>query len=184
MLDYLPLPYNILLATEYQCILFVSDAPYTRYVLKWFLLCALTKDCISPPNATPKCHNVTDQYGTKMGSNCHRYDQAALNLIHLQYLFDPVEQGALRIGLVDHWVDGIGDSWQNVTNGTDKNGRVGDRNNDKRRKMRSSANDQVLNGSTFVNKVLERRDQRFLPYGEMFSVRRDSVINDTIILKC
>ncbi|CAD5213443.1 unnamed protein product [Bursaphelenchus okinawaensis] len=107
MLAYLPLPHDVILAREYQSILFISDSPYTRRFLKWFSLCALTKDCIAPRGATVSCDlSVKDRIYNKMGRNCHRFDQNLWNLISLQYLFDPIDKGALRLGLVNEWVDG------------------------------------------------------------------------------
>ncbi|CAD5213441.1 unnamed protein product [Bursaphelenchus okinawaensis] len=111
MLDYLPMPYDVIVALEYQSILFISDSPYTRRFLKWFSLCALTEDCISPPNATVSCDlSAKDRFYSKMGRNCHRFDQNLWNLINLQYLFDPFYKGALRLGLVHEWIDGTANS--------------------------------------------------------------------------
>ncbi|GMT35297.1 hypothetical protein PFISCL1PPCAC_26594, partial [Pristionchus fissidentatus] len=49
-------------------------------VLKWYVLCALEKNCMSPPGAFPACffeeHTRFEEY-----ANCHRYDQSALNIL-------------------------------------------------------------------------------------------------------
>ncbi|CAD5219257.1 unnamed protein product [Bursaphelenchus xylophilus] len=108
MYDYLPLPHQIVLAKEYQSLLFVSDSPFTRRAIKWFMLCALTEDCISPPAASPYCYlsSTTDWINNRLGENCHRFDQNVWNFIHLSYLFDPIRRGAQALELVDEWGSG------------------------------------------------------------------------------
>ncbi len=51
----------------------------SRYVLQWWLFCALTEQCISPTGAQLKCdsHKLRNkQYG-----ECHRFDQSALSIL-------------------------------------------------------------------------------------------------------
>ncbi|KAH7705342.1 Protein F28G4.3, partial [Aphelenchoides avenae] len=88
MLEYFPVDdVELLKVTEvkYATAMFVSDSAYTRMVLKWVVLCALTNDCIAPDGHYLYCkfkHRYRD-YG-----NCHRYDQSAFALarLHLLYL--------------------------------------------------------------------------------------------------
>lgn len=101
MLNFLPLPLPILKAMEYQTLTIVSDSKYTRYILKWFLLCALTEDCISPKGSKKKCKRKKDQINAKFG--CHRQDQAIWNILQLNYIFHPKIQGALEYKMVEKW---------------------------------------------------------------------------------
>ncbi|KAI6238641.1 hypothetical protein M3Y99_00668400 [Aphelenchoides fujianensis] len=56
MFTYLPLPLLVSQLTEMESSFqFVSDAPYTRYVFKWWLLCAMTRECIAPKGAQNYC---------------------------------------------------------------------------------------------------------------------------------
>ncbi|CAD5220067.1 unnamed protein product [Bursaphelenchus xylophilus] len=103
-LDYIPLPNEVLYAREYQSILFISDSAYTRRFIRWFSLCALTEDCISPKGAIVNCTLHGDPLHDKM--NCHRYDQNLWNMIHLEFLFHPIERGAISLGLIDKWGNG------------------------------------------------------------------------------
>jgi len=52
-------------------------------VIYWWVICALTKDCMAP---------TTDLYchfkGRNVYANCHRYDQSAINIVaahHFEY---------------------------------------------------------------------------------------------------
>ncbi|KAI6243282.1 hypothetical protein M3Y99_00122100 [Aphelenchoides fujianensis] len=100
---FLPLPLIVAQMWEIQSPAFVSDAPYTRHVLKWWLLCAWTRECIDPPGAVVKCRpkEFFDLRRTWIG--CHRYDQAGIspppafwNLVALAHLFGE-ERGALAL---------------------------------------------------------------------------------------
>ncbi|KAI6190410.1 hypothetical protein M3Y97_00114700 [Aphelenchoides bicaudatus] len=105
MLVYLPVPLMITQISEIQSTFqFVSDSPYTRYVMKWWYLCANTKDCVSPNGSVVRCNlgNFYDHKRTYM--DCHRFDQAYWNLVALTYLFGE-KRGALELGYVDEdWV--------------------------------------------------------------------------------
>jgi len=50
-------------------------------VLRWWLLCTLEADCMAPPGATRTCRfqPTGDRWTTY--ANCHRFDQAALNVL-------------------------------------------------------------------------------------------------------
>ncbi|CAD5220065.1 unnamed protein product [Bursaphelenchus xylophilus] len=145
MLSYLPFPQEILYGREYQSLLFVSDSVYTRRFIRWFLLCVLTKECISPKGATVSCDlSVKERIHNKMGRNCHRFDQNLWNLIQLGYLFDPVEQGAVSLGLVDKWG----------------------------------------NGAEFIKNVLKKIDDRYVPLGLKFSVKRGDQTRAPIKVEC
>ncbi|KAI6230499.1 hypothetical protein M3Y99_01058300 [Aphelenchoides fujianensis] len=79
MFTYLPLPQLVSQLTEMESSFqFVSDAPYTRYVFKWWLLCAMTRECIAPKGAQIYCRTGEhkDKYRSYM--NCHRFDQMPL----------------------------------------------------------------------------------------------------------
>ncbi|KAH7709866.1 Protein R05A10.7 [Aphelenchoides avenae] len=65
-------------------VLFFSDSNYTRELVKWALLCALTEDCIDPPGAQLRC-NFTD--GMNVYGGCHRYDQSLYTVLRTQMLF-------------------------------------------------------------------------------------------------
>jgi hypothetical protein len=56
MLAYLPLPLLVTQVPEIQSTFqFVSDSPYTRYILKWWYLCAMTKECLAPGGSIVSC---------------------------------------------------------------------------------------------------------------------------------
>ncbi|KAI6185717.1 hypothetical protein M3Y98_00054100 [Aphelenchoides besseyi] len=100
---YFPLPMIISQLEEIQSTSqFISDSPYTRYILKWWYLCALTEKCIDPLGGQVYCKtaNHYDRYRTYM--NCHRYDQAHWNLAALAYLFGS-ERGAVRLNYTKDW---------------------------------------------------------------------------------
>uniref|UniRef100_A0A0N4ZTR6 Nucleotid_trans domain-containing protein n=1 Tax=Parastrongyloides trichosuri TaxID=131310 RepID=A0A0N4ZTR6_PARTI len=50
-------------------------------ILKWYILCSLTKECISPKNAKQKCLKfLNNNYGYNK-KHCHRYDQSIINIL-------------------------------------------------------------------------------------------------------
>ncbi|KAI6185751.1 Protein of unknown function DUF1647 domain containing protein [Aphelenchoides besseyi] len=106
MSTYLPLPLIITQMHEIQSPSFLSDSPYTRYILKWlaqvWYLCATTKDCIDPLGADVRCavEKYPDLYRTYI--NCHRFDQAYWNIAGLAYLFGP-ERGAVQLNYTKNW---------------------------------------------------------------------------------
>ncbi|CAD5222148.1 unnamed protein product [Bursaphelenchus xylophilus] len=108
MLQYIPVPSNLTKSKEWQSTLLVTDSKYTRTLLKWFVLCALTEDCISPPTAQLKCNFYVENKIT-MEMGCHRYDQTFWNLYQLSYIFDPIQRGALKMGLIDKWPEVMGE---------------------------------------------------------------------------
>ncbi|KAI6230838.1 hypothetical protein M3Y99_01011800 [Aphelenchoides fujianensis] len=76
MFTYLPLPPLVLQLTEMESSFqFVSDAPYTRYVLKWWLLCAMTRGCIAPKGAQKYCRAREPKKKYRTYMKCHRFDQ-------------------------------------------------------------------------------------------------------------
>ncbi|KAI6185803.1 hypothetical protein M3Y98_00064100 [Aphelenchoides besseyi] len=103
MFTYLPLPLIITQMQELQStIQFISDSSYTRYILKWWYLCATTKDCIDPSGANVSCaiRKYPDLYRTYI--NCHRFDQTYWNIAALAYLFGP-ERRAVQLNYTKHW---------------------------------------------------------------------------------
>uniref|UniRef100_A0A0N5C3V5 Separase n=1 Tax=Strongyloides papillosus TaxID=174720 RepID=A0A0N5C3V5_STREA len=50
-------------------------------VLKWYLLCSLEKDCISPPNSRLTPCNLNNAEYDKISYGCHRYDQSVVNVL-------------------------------------------------------------------------------------------------------
>uniref|UniRef100_A0A0K0EZ03 Nucleotide-diphospho-sugar transferase domain-containing protein n=1 Tax=Strongyloides venezuelensis TaxID=75913 RepID=A0A0K0EZ03_STRVS len=50
-------------------------------VLKWYLLCSLEKDCISPPNSRLAPCNFNNAGYDKISYDCHRYDQSVVNVL-------------------------------------------------------------------------------------------------------
>ncbi|KAI6233446.1 hypothetical protein M3Y99_00913500 [Aphelenchoides fujianensis] len=82
MFTYLPLPPLVLQLTEMESSFqFVSDAPYTRYVFKWWLLCAMTRGCIAPKGAQKYCRTREPKKKYRTYMKCHRFDQTTSNTI-------------------------------------------------------------------------------------------------------
>ncbi|CAJ0598157.1 unnamed protein product [Cylicocyclus nassatus] len=61
---------------NFQFIVKTTDA---LEILKWYVLCALEKECMAPYAARVWCDFKNDQYYRYAG--CHRYDQSAINLL-------------------------------------------------------------------------------------------------------
>ncbi|KAI6230019.1 hypothetical protein M3Y99_01110300 [Aphelenchoides fujianensis] len=99
MFRWLPLPHVVTQIAELESTLFVADAPYTRYVFKWFYLCAMTADCISPPGAQIYCK---EDGGRLHFRKCHRFDQAFWNIAALARLFGP-QREAVRLNWTTDW---------------------------------------------------------------------------------
>ncbi|KAI6243209.1 hypothetical protein M3Y99_00145100 [Aphelenchoides fujianensis] len=97
MYRFLPLPLLVAQVPQLQATAqFVSDSPYTRHVLKWYL-CAMTPECIAPPGSTGRCRlqDYADRHRTYM--KCHRFDQSLSDLIGLSFLYGE-QRGALKMG--------------------------------------------------------------------------------------
>lgn len=56
-------------------LLLVHRSEDTRQLLKWALLCAVTRDCIEPEGASLWCRDKGKD------GQCHRQDQSALNIL-------------------------------------------------------------------------------------------------------
>uniref|UniRef100_A0A915N2X2 Glycosyltransferase family 92 protein n=2 Tax=Meloidogyne incognita group TaxID=654580 RepID=A0A915N2X2_MELJA len=58
----------------------VRKSDFTRQLLKWSVLCALTPECIEPLGASISCQNYdTDQL--YQDGRCHRQDQSVMNIL-------------------------------------------------------------------------------------------------------
>ena len=82
MYNYLPSDITWLQKTEqWETHMLIYRTPEMYHnVIFWLVLCALTEDCIAPPNANRYCQfKGTDQFSSYVG--CHRYDQSAVNIL-------------------------------------------------------------------------------------------------------
>jgi hypothetical protein len=85
MYDYLPMSQNhsIHVPMVGATVFFLSSTPsLIGDVIKWWVLCALEKDCMAPPGHSLYC-NFRDNGGDRFAkyAHCHRYDQSALNIL-------------------------------------------------------------------------------------------------------
>ncbi|CAB07606.2 Nucleotide-diphospho-sugar transferase domain-containing protein [Caenorhabditis elegans] len=64
----------------------LSRTKFSIEILKWWVLCALDKTCMSPPGAQVACRFSKDRYNDF--ANCFRFDQSVLNLLMLNYYQD------------------------------------------------------------------------------------------------
>ncbi|KAL6735736.1 hypothetical protein Aduo_006149 [Ancylostoma duodenale] len=58
---------------------FVAKTTTSIEILKWYVLCALEKNCMAPPGARLYCQFGRERY--MQYANCHRYDQSVINLL-------------------------------------------------------------------------------------------------------
>ncbi|KAI6198696.1 CYtochrome P450 family [Aphelenchoides besseyi] len=90
MYEFLPVPP---VAAQIEMVqstaMLVIDSPYTRRVMKWWTLCALSPDCLLPEGSNVDCliGNYRDRWHTYM--KCHRYDQSFWNLYAIAELYGP-----------------------------------------------------------------------------------------------
>ncbi|CAO4378391.1 unnamed protein product [Caenorhabditis nigoni] len=89
LLHYFPFHSFDLLKSENQLgsgIIFVPRTKYNKKIVKWWVLCSLTDECINPPGSKQACEfdaKHWDNYG-----NCFRYDQSVLNILLLNDFLD------------------------------------------------------------------------------------------------
>ncbi|KAI6220052.1 hypothetical protein M3Y99_01623200 [Aphelenchoides fujianensis] len=98
MYDFLPIPAEALQMEMVQSTaMLVVDSPYTRRVMKWWALCAMTPDCLTPEGSEVDCevHRFRDRWTTYM--KCHRFDQSFWNIYAAAELFGP-QRMAVRLG--------------------------------------------------------------------------------------
>ncbi|KAI6233518.1 hypothetical protein M3Y99_00900900 [Aphelenchoides fujianensis] len=98
MYDFLPIPAEALQMEMVQSTaMLVVDSPYTRRVMKWWALCAMTPDCLTPEGSEVDCevHRFRDRWTTYM--KCHRFDQSFWNIYAAAELFGP-QRVAVRLG--------------------------------------------------------------------------------------
>ncbi|EGT58691.1 hypothetical protein CAEBREN_14402 [Caenorhabditis brenneri] len=62
-------------------IIFVPRTKRTMEILKWWVMCSLTDECINPPGARLACNFKKDQFNVY--ADCFRFDQSVLNLLLL-----------------------------------------------------------------------------------------------------
>ncbi|EYC27043.1 hypothetical protein Y032_0009g486 [Ancylostoma ceylanicum] len=58
---------------------FVAKTIESIKILKWYVLCALEKNCMAPSGARLRCQFGSDR--NTQYANCHRYDQSVINLL-------------------------------------------------------------------------------------------------------
>ncbi|KAL6736497.1 hypothetical protein Aduo_006843 [Ancylostoma duodenale] len=58
---------------------FIVKTPDSVEILKWYVMCALEKECIAPSGAQVWCIFKEDRFNDY--ANCHRYDQSVINLL-------------------------------------------------------------------------------------------------------
>ncbi|CAD5225474.1 unnamed protein product [Bursaphelenchus okinawaensis] len=105
MYEYIPTPEVATKMTErVATAMFVVDSPYTRKIMKWWYLCAMTPSCISPPNATHICHTRRLRKRPNSYANCHRFDQSFWNLMYLNDLFGS-SSFAITMGLTEPYTE-------------------------------------------------------------------------------
>ncbi|KAI6198834.1 Protein of unknown function DUF1647 family-containing protein [Aphelenchoides besseyi] len=105
MYDYVPISFNLLQMTEIQSTMFLSDSSYTRKILKWFYLCAMTEECIAPKGSIRHCAlNEYPTYYSNIYLNCHRFDQAFWNLYSLAFMFGEY-RGAVKLNYTNPWIE-------------------------------------------------------------------------------
>ncbi|KAI6224483.1 hypothetical protein M3Y99_01389100 [Aphelenchoides fujianensis] len=108
MAAFLPLPLVVGQMAELQSTFqFVANASYTRRLLKWWLLCAWTRECVAPPGAAVRCRLADFHDLRRTWIGCHRFDQASKrlafwNIAALAQLFGE-ERGAVHLGYADDW---------------------------------------------------------------------------------
>ena len=84
MYEYIPLDttierhYNMM---EANMMIFHRDES-TREIIKWSLMCALTKDCIEPEGAFIYCSREDEKSPEGI---CHRQDQSVFNVLLANY---------------------------------------------------------------------------------------------------
>jgi hypothetical protein len=81
---YAYLPINELIAKRLTMfdashMLWYSTYQTRTEILKWWIWCALDRNCMAPDGAQIECTYANDQYNRY--GNCHRFDQSALNII-------------------------------------------------------------------------------------------------------
>ncbi|CCD64737.1 uncharacterized protein CELE_C16D9.3 [Caenorhabditis elegans] len=73
--------------------MFVVRTKYTLKIVKWWVLCSLTENCMNPPGSQLKCH--FDKSRERLHANCYRYDQSVVNLLLLND-FKKIEKYLMR----------------------------------------------------------------------------------------
>ncbi len=83
MYDYLPIEVDIARNIEMfgdHHMLWYSTKFAKQRLMKWFVWCALERDCMAPIGSQQKCDaNSKDTF--YVYANCHRQDQSAINII-------------------------------------------------------------------------------------------------------
>lgn len=98
-----PPPLAKLLTMDSAAALLVQPDEYTRAVLKWALLCALTPACIAPAGSRVECvWRSPDLWHHFHG--CHRFDQSLLSALAARQLFGPAA-AAHRFAFTPHRLD-------------------------------------------------------------------------------